>query len=104
MSQEIDNYLKEFVPIKRQIRTLKARSKELVFILLPEIKPGAPITIDGACVYRMEDRDSKRLNRTKLQALLVEKYGQAVADEIIESSTVTSNVVLATVAVRFPRA
>lgn len=100
MTPEIEGFFKEFVRIKRQINTLKARSQELVFVLLPEVESGSPLTVDGARVYKLEARDSRRLDKDLLRAQLVERLGEHVAELVIQSSTVTTNASFPTVAVR----
>jgi uncharacterized coiled-coil DUF342 family protein len=99
MDQELEAYFKEIVSIRRQQNTLKARVQELVYILLPEVEKGA-VRIDGASIYKIDAREYRRVDKKLLRTVLVEKYGEQVADDIIDLSTKTADASFATVAVR----
>jgi hypothetical protein len=93
-------YVQEIIDIKRRMMELEARHKELTYILLPEVQASGPIKFDGATVYFLDSRESKRLDKDVLIRVLTERLGEAVARIIIEQSSQISNATMPTVAVR----
>lgn len=93
-------YVQEIIDIKRKIVELETRHKELTYILLPEVQASGPIKLDGATVYFLDSRESKRLDKDVLISVLTERLGEAVAKIIIEQSSQTSDATMPTIAVR----
>lgn len=85
--QESQAKVKELIDLKRQIKLLIAKEKELKEELLPFIKQNGRFKNDLGMVYYSASKGSETFSRKSVLKYLRDAYGEALADQVDKDCT-----------------
>ncbi|MEJ1369939.1 MAG: hypothetical protein RNU03_01310 [Candidatus Sedimenticola sp. (ex Thyasira tokunagai)] len=84
---EIQDRAKELIDLKRTIKELLIKEKELKVWLLPSIKEHGAVTLDFGRVYYGSSKGAETFSRKSVLQYLRDSYGDALADQVDEDCT-----------------
>ncbi|CAK8717174.1 hypothetical protein GCAAIG_06600 [Candidatus Electronema halotolerans] len=85
--QLLQERAKELIDIKRQIKKLLIKEKEMKGELLPLIKEYGAVNFDYGRVYYVASKGAETFSRKVVLQYLKEAYGEALADQVDRDCT-----------------